>query len=801
MNILYMKNSGKYLCCFLIFMLLATVGMAQDNTLNQIKTSFNKYQADIYQEKIFVHTDKDFYLAGELLWFKSYNTMASGDGISELSKVVYLELLDRDQNAVLQTKAELKDGAGSGSLFLPVTLASGNYILRAYTSWMRNFSPDLFFEKKLTIVNSLSSDSPEPVLTENYDIQFFPEGGNLIAGLENRVAFRVACSSGAGIKFSGLLMDANGDTVARFSPLKFGIGNFSFIPRPNTVYRAEIIPEDTAPVKSAEFPKVVEAGYNMLVNVARTGKMNVQVGAGKSNASGAVYLVVHSRGQISLAEKSVISNGTAAFSLDTDKMADGVSVLTVFDANRNPVAERLYFKRPQRKLQISVRPDGLQHNLRSKVTVAIESSVNASPAGADMSVSVYRADSNELASPADIFQYQWLVSELRGNIENPGFYFDENQPEADLALDNLMLTQGWRRFQWNDILGDREPIITFLPEYEGHIIRGSIKDRRTGNPAAGIMTFLSVPSKRTQIYSSRSDEKGRLNFFTRDFFGPGEIIVQTDVQQDSVYEIEIENPFSESPAAMKATGFRMPEFTRSTLQEDHISTQVQNAFFADKLRIFSVPEIDSAAFYGKPESVYLLDDYVRFKTTEEILREYVPSVVLFRQRGNFNVVVDKKIAGGLVGSVPLLILDGVPMFDRGNKIMAYDPALIRKLEVSTKNSFLGDTTFNSIVSFTTFKGNLESFDLDPRDLVLDYEGLQLQREFYSPVYESESQRLSRLPDLRHLLSWLPNLKTGSTGKSNFSFYTSDEAGKYLIVIQGISAGGDPGSGMISIEVK
>lgn len=801
MNVFQVKNLRKYFSVVLLLMLLDTTGMAQDNIPDLLRASFDKYQENIYQEKIFIHTDRDFYLAGELLWFKSYNTVASGGGISELSKVVYLELLDKNGNAVLQTKAELRDGTGNGSLFLPVTLASGNYVLRAYTNWMRNFSPDLFFEKKLTIVNSLSSDSSAPVLAGNYDIQFFPEGGNLIGGLENKVAFRVAGSPGAGVAFEGILIDSNRDTVARFSPLKSGIGSFSFTPRPNTTYRAEIKPAGAGKPVSAGFPKALEAGYNMLVNGTQAGKVNVRVGAGRNTASGPVYLLVHNRGKIILAEGSVISNGTASFSLDADKMADGISVLTVFDVNRNPVAERLFFKRPQRELNINVRPDKPQYDLRSKVNVDIESLVRASAAGADMSVSVYRADSSGLTRPADIFQYQWLVSELKGNIEDPAFYFEQNNPQADLALDNLMLTQGWRRFRWNEILGGHEPVLTFLPEFEGHIIRGNIKDRRTGNPAAGIMTFLSIPSKRTQIYASRSDEKGNLNFFTRDFFGPGEIVVQTDVQQDSIYKIEIENPFSELPAGMKAGEFRMPEIGEKTLKEDHISAQVQNAYFADKLRIFNSPEIDSTSFYGKPESVYLLDEFVRFKTTEEVLREYVPSVVLFRQRENFNVVVDKRIAGGLVGSVPLLILDGVPIFDRGNKIMAYDPALIRKLEVSTRNSFLGDTTFNSIVSFTSFKGNLESFELDPRDLVLDYEGLQLQREFYSPVYESESQRSSRLPDLRHLLFWSPDVKTGPAGKDSFSFYTSDEVGRYHIVVQGISAGGDPGSGMATIEVK
>src|SRR5690606_9469909 len=131
----------------------------------------------------------------------------------------------------------------------------------------------------------------------------------------------------------------------------------------------------------------------------------------------------------------------------------------------------------------------------------------------------------------------------------------------------------------------------------------------------------------------------------------------------------------------------------------------------------------------------------------------------------------------------------------------YDPEKLWKLEILAQNSFLGDTSFNSIVSFTSFKGNLESFELDPRDVVLDYEGLQLQREFFSPVYETEEQLSSRIPDQRQLLFRSPEVKTGTDGKSSVSFYTSDLPGKYQVVIQGLSSEGDAGSGTAYFDVK
>lgn len=791
-------NSVRAMASFGILLISLNSALAQEN-FNQVKAAFERYQSNAYNEKVFIHTDREFYLAGELMWFKSYNTDAATNKPSNLSKVTYLELFDANNKSVLQTKIAVNGGSGNGSVFLPVSLQSGSYVLRAYTSWMMNFVPDLFFEKKITILNSLSPGGVEPVAALSYDVQFFPEGGNLLSNVENKVAFRVTNSSGIGEFYRGAVVDERNDTVARFQPLKFGIGNFSFIPAPSKTYRAIIYVKGSSQAISKELPAIRQSGYSLRVSGAGQGQLSVKVNTGQNN--GPVYLFIHNRQQTNVAERGTISNDTASFTIDVAKLGDGISHITIFNSDLSPVAERLYFKRPQKQLAIRAKPDKSDYSARTKVNLGVEAYINNRPVEADMSVAVYKSDSLSSNSGLDFFNYQWLSSELKGNVEHAEYYFQESGPESDQAIDNLMLTHGWRRFQWNDVMKGADLAIKYIPEFDGHIVNGTIKDRASGRPAAGVMTFLSIPSKRTQIYSSRSNKDGKIRFFTKDLQGPGEAVFQTNLMQDSTYVIEISNPFSEAMPQTSAGVFRMPGVSYSLIQDRHVNTQVQNAFVASKLRSFKASSADSTSFYGRPEFVYKLDDFVRFKTTEEVLREYVPAVVIFRQRNNFNVVVDKKTAAGPVGSVPLLILDGVPIFDRGNKIMAYDPAKIQSLEVSTKNSFLGDTTFNSIVNFTSFKGNLESFELDPRDLVIDYEGLQLQREFFSPVYETEAQKSSRLPDMRQLLYWSPDVKTDWNGKSAVSFYSSDQTGKYTVVIQGITTDGKPGSAVTTFEIK
>ena len=132
-----------------------TIGVhAQEKMLNAVP-SFANTAAPTFHEKIFVHTDKSFYLAGELLWFKIYQADGYLNLPIDISKVSYVEVLSNDKKPVLQAKISMTSGTGSGSFFIPPSMPSGNYLLRAYTNWMKNFEPDLYFEKTITIVNPL----------------------------------------------------------------------------------------------------------------------------------------------------------------------------------------------------------------------------------------------------------------------------------------------------------------------------------------------------------------------------------------------------------------------------------------------------------------------------------------------------------------------------------------------------------------------------------------------------------------------------------------------------------------------
>jgi hypothetical protein len=781
---------------FCLFVLTATaINTLQAQVLPDVQTGFNQYNANTVQEKLFVHTDKSAYTAGELMWFKVYNVDGANHKPIDLSKVVYIEVLDKNQSPVVQAKVAMKDGTGSGSLFLPVSLTTGNFVLRAYTSWMKNFSSDFYFYKKLTIINPLKSPvaaSKQMVLS--YDIQFFPEGGNLVNGIPSTIGFKATDQYGKGVNFKGVIIDKNNDTVARFEPYKFGMGHFSFTPDIHNSYKAVIKLNDKILIEN--LPTINDNGYTL--NVKDAGNNQLQVTVNTNLSDGNIFLFAHTRGVIKDVETAIVSSGKAVFAIDKSKLGDGISHITIFNSQHHPVCERLYFKRPVNQLFITAGTDAQQYATRRKVSISINTKNSTNTVMANMSLSVYKLDSLQHASQQDIQNYLWLSSDLKGNIESPDYYFKNTDATANEALDNLMLTQGWSRFAWADVLQNKKPDFKFLPEYNGPIVNAKITNTITNTPQNGMIAYLGIPGKRVQLYAAQSDTTGSLIFNMKDFYGPGEIVIETNTLRDTSVRIDVMNPFSDQYSKIKLPEFSLTPAMQSTIEDDNLGMQVQNVYNGEKLRQFYDPNVDSSAFYGTPYKTYLLDNYTRFLTVEEVMREYVSEVNITHTHNQFHIKV-LTANRFLDDGDPIVLIDGVPFFNI-DKLFAADPLKIRKLEDVPFVYLLGPSYEAGIFSFTSYKGDMGGNEIDPHAVIMDYEGLEMQREFYAPVYDTEAAIASRMPDFRNVLYWAPNVTTNKNGSGGLSFYTSDEAGKYIGVIQGLTTDGEAGSQYFTFDV-
>ncbi|WP_276480485.1 hypothetical protein [Paraflavitalea pollutisoli] len=785
-------------CC-----LLNPLALRSQDPGSAIQAKFDNYRSKALSEKLFMHTDKTFYLAGEILWFKLYYVNGNNNKPTNLSKIAYVELLDKDHRPVMQGKVALTEGYGSGSFYLPSSVSAGNYTLRTYTNWMKNFGADGFYEQPVTVVNSLKPLPAQAVdTTTRYTARFFPEGGNLVKGLTSKVAFQVTDQYGKGHAFTGTLTNQRNETILSFAPSRFGIGHFSFVPAAGDSYTANITTDDGKTV-TRELPGVFDQGYVLRVEDAGNDQLQVIV---QSNMPGAasgeeIFLFVQGHEEVKAAVKKALQNGEGRFTIDKNKLSEGVSQLTVFNDRRQPVCERLYFKPVKEKLTINTAGNKGEYNRRSAVDLSLQTYNFASgkTIPSNLSVSVYRIDSLPGHEQDDILSYLWLSSDLKGQIESPGYYFSAQTPEVLAALDNLMLVHGWRRFDWKQVLGNDAPAFQFAPEYAGHQIVGKLSHANTGQPVANSKAFLSIAGTKLHFYPVMSGAQGEVQFDVRNYYGPGEIIVQAEDQTDSNFHVDIKNPYFDKYSDYQPAPFYLSPSLQGALTEGSINMQVQNAYYSDRLTQFGLPRIDTMPFYGNGYPKYLMDDYVRFTTTEEILREYVPDVAVRKSGGEFQLYIfNWEIERHYRGS-PLVLLDGVPVSIQ--KIMTYDPMKLRQLQVVTDRYVTGEFTFDGIISFSTYHGDLTELKLDNKAVIIDYDGLQLQREFYSPSYETPEKSASRLPDFRNLLYWSPDVVTDASGKAKLHFFSSDLKGRYAVVLQGMDNTGHAGSTSFSFEVK
>lgn len=781
---------------FLPFLLLLpALTLAQP----QLRLALETHHQRTVQEKLYAHTDQSVYVTGETIWFRLFCVDASAHKPLSISRVAYVDLLDSEQKPSVQATVALGADGGAGSLNLPVSLASGTYVLRAYTGWMRGTSPDFLFEKTITLINPFRQPK-RAVRTDSlaWAVQCFPEGGQLVGGLPARVAVHATdLSTGRGVAYRGVVLGDSRDTLARFSAHRFGMGTFGFTPQAGRTYRV-LLTDERGRTVMQPLPPVAQTGYTLQLGAADNDQLRVTV---RSNVPGAanadLLLLGHTRQVVGVAERLTLRDGQATLRLPANRLGEGISHLTLFDAAGRPLCERLWFRRPQPNLLTQLTTDKVTYSSRSPVALTIRTErPDGTPGAAQASVAVFRLDSLTTSDVVNLSEYLWLTSDLAGPVEQPAYYLTQTGPDADLARDHLMLTHGWRRFRWPDLLQPANLPTPTLPERRGPTVRGRVTDSRTGQPVAGVGTYLSVPGRGSRLYTQRSDRRGFVRFELDSLYGPHELVLQTTTP-DSSYRVELLPSYADAPVRTVPLRFDLQPSSRDALTSRSLAMQVQQLYYAPPAP--TAPP-DSSTFYGKPDEHYNLDAYTRFQTLEEVLSEYVPGVAVRRQGGRFSLRVNNLPILALFEQSPLLLLDGVPVFDT-DRLMALSPLRIRTLDVVTRRYFQGAQMYPGIVGFNTYKTDLAGYTLDPRAVVVDFDGLQARREFAAPTYATPAQQASRLPDFRQLLYWNPYVTTNASGRADLRFYTADQTGTYLIITQALTADGRFATGSQTFTVQ
>ena len=411
-------------------------------------------------ELIYFQTSKDIYETGEDLWFKAYQLDVQTFGLSDKSKTLYLQMINPKDSVVWQEKYPIENGIVSGHVYIDEKLSEGDYFLEGYTkhSFYKNDTIGITPTRKIRIVKNIArSEVTESLKDTVFRFETFPEGGNLVSGLFSKLAFKATDGKGNPVAVEGAIYEDD-KFLCGIKSVHDGMGAVSFTPLVNKKYRIEL-----KNGKSYPLPEIHSQG--MVLNLRGQDKEHLDFVLSQTEGfpHRQIYLLGQMRGMICCMAKGILKD-SLKISIPLDNfLYQGIAEFTLFDSSMQPVAERLVYVHPQKRLYITAEPTKTSFAIREKASIKIKATdEEGKPVRANLGISVYDQAYNNPADPVNILAYCYLSSQIRGRICNPTYYFDEKNSDRKEALDLLLLTQGWRRYVWNAVEPDYQgqPFLT-----------------------------------------------------------------------------------------------------------------------------------------------------------------------------------------------------------------------------------------------------------------------------------------------------------------------------------------------------
>lgn len=327
----------------------------------------------------------------------------------------------------------------------------------------------------------------------------------------------------------------------------------------------------------------------------------------------------------------------------------------------------------------------------------------------------------------------------------------------------------------------------YLPEYEGHIITGKLIDNTgaTATDDASLVTYVSFPGKTVRLFAGKAQQDGKISFFTQDINDVNEIISTVYGSSSDNYRVDIESPFILKHQERRLPYLDMSTINKEELEQRSIAMQILYSYMNDSLNQFKV---NIPYFHYRPDNTYVMEEYTKFATMQEVITEFITFVRFRRIAGKRYLSLFRADIGYSSGTT-LVLLDGIPIFDH-EIIFKYNPLNLERTEVYFDRFIFGGQRYEGLIHFKTINGNYPDLKPDEPTKFFSYEGTKRQRLFYSPIYESEADKQSRLPDFRHTLYWNSNVNTDNKESITIPFYTSDYKGNYQITVEGITKDGN-----------
>jgi hypothetical protein len=788
----------KNLLIIFLFAVGSIVTRAQQSPAEALK----KLYEDHPQEKLYLWFNKAAYVNGETIWFKAY--VFSGYDVSYISSTLYVELYDINKKLVTTKMFPVLSGVAEGSIDLDGELEAGVYFLRAYTQWMTNFNPSFQYIKQLLIYNPASAKKIE-LNTSAWKTIAQPEGGSLIEGLETKVAVRRLANAPLLDKWGGYLYEENNPSVKlkEFSSLDENAALFTFTPEARKKYNVYVI-DEKGNFKIATLPLVKNTGVKLLIeNISDSITYKLKFQNIPENGNG--YTVLGQIQHQSVYQAKMKKTGEEILmKIPVGSSDNGVLHITVFDPANNPVAERLVFLNPTKLNYDSAVI--LQQNIsaapraKNEMTFAVDSLSWLSYA-----VSVSDASTTSAIESENILSTLWLSSDFINPIQNPAKYFVEQNKKKIEALDAIMISEKWMRFDWNEIIKNNLPPVPPVPlkylSFTGRVSKGNKL-----KPNEEVNIILYFPDSSSQLVLSKTDSMGNVVLDNIGFIGDLKVYYQLNNKKASAKAIDInferDNKFvtypisfPETPYSVSISSEKSPAWAERAAKSIKLEKEIANEY-----KILQEVVVRSNLRSAKEQLNENLSTGL-FKSMSEVIFDFINEDQ--HAQGYMNIL---QWLQGRVAGLTVQFEDGnyVPYIRNGRAgiyldEMPIDPSWLNSISVADiamikviRSSFaLGSNAANGAVAIYTNRGNLRTVNKEPSLPNNRIKGYDAVKNFFSPDYDNKSMPQPD-KDIRDQLLWQALIApTTKADRSKVIFFNNEATQRFRIIVQGFTDNGFP----------
>ncbi len=811
-----MKRGLSHILLSLLFAVVAvlpqSISAAEKATSKSVSkaeqlvfSSFLNYYEMGIDEKLYLQTDKPYYSAGEQIWFKGYLRNAITHAPLDFSNFIYVELSKRTGHLVTRVKVKRDSTGFNGYITLDPKLDAGDYTLRGYTRWMAAKEPDFLFSKNIAIVSPIPPvtgseagiESNEPTRREqrksgvasksleelDYKVQFQPEGGSLLAGVGQVLGFKALAEDGLSVEVKGGIYDASNDElITEFASTHKGMGMVPFMATAGKSYYAKVKVEK-GEERKFELPASVAEGAALRV-VHAAGRFMFKVETNKPSLLKNASVIIHSRGRLVSVESGDMATTRV---ISEEALSPGVSVLSLVSADGIVLSERVVFVKPKSMPQIDIKSGAENYKSRANasVTINVKDSSGAVATG-EFGVAVTDDSSVKMDVTQDnVLSYMLLSSDIKGHIEDPGYYFAKDGAVESANLDLLMLNQGWRRFDMQGVLNKSLEMPTEGYE-EGAAIRGEVKGF-FGNTARKPKIFV-LCSKLGYADMFELGESSRFN------------LKGLEIPDSTTYIIQTQGRNGGNLLTLKIDPEIFPTlnpgiFKREELHKAYVPTafvnQSQDKFFYDggmnMINLEAVTVTTSATSSSFGASDFATQSTGRAEL-ENMSGQYIVDVI--RTMPSMTIDSDGVMYRGGPGYARFEV-DGIDSEFIDVETITADMVEQLDFYYGAEAAIFSDAS-GGVFTITMREGADYGGNTLPLPNIayVDRLGYQRAAEFYQPSYENASLRQNLPPDYRTTIYWSGSQKPDADGNMTINFYTADKPTTYTITVEGVTDDGE-----------